>query len=76
MDVYKVGYTDIVKGDIENLGRNINSPANDLYFFLTEDESQSYISSNRAGSQYIDSQFESCCYDIYSADTKLSLIHI
>jgi outer membrane protein OmpA-like peptidoglycan-associated protein len=76
LDIYRVGYSDIVRGDIENLGSNINSPTNDLYFFLTEDESQSYLSSNRAGSQYIDSQFESCCYDIYSADARLCTVDL
>jgi len=75
-DVYRVNYEGFVNGDILNLGSNINSPTNDLYFFLTENEKQSYFSSNRKGSQYIDSQFESCCYDIYTADAKLCTVDL
>lgn len=75
-DIYKVSYEGFVNGDILNLGKNINSSSNDLYFFITEDEKQGYLSSNRAGSQYIDTQFESCCYDIYTADAKLCTVDL
>ena len=75
-DVYKVEYEGFVNGDISNLGDNINSPSNDLYFFLNEKADKSYLASNRAGSQYIDSQFESCCYDIYSAEAKLCTVEL
>ena len=75
-DIYQVGYDGFLNGDISNSGSNINSPNNDLYFFLTDTADKSYFASNRAGSQYIDSQFESCCYDIYSADAQLCSVEL
>jgi len=53
-----------------NLGGEINSPNNDLYYFLTEDASKAYLSSNRPGSMYLEDKFETCCYDIYEAKSK------
>jgi len=73
-DVYKVDYEGFVNGDISNLGDDINSAHNDLYFFLSDDEKESYLSSNRPGSLYIDNQFESCCYDIYKSNAKLCTV--
>ena len=45
----------------ENLGVPVNSPANDMYYFLNGDTA--YVSSNRIGSFY--AKNPTCCADIY-----------
>ena len=47
-----------------NLGRTLNSPANDLYFTVnTYDDKSGYLTSNRKGSFFVDGN--TCCNDIY-----------
>ncbi len=50
---------------VENVGLEINSPAQDIYFFFDEDSHDYYFSSNRIGSLY--SKNPTCCHDIYKA---------
>jgi hypothetical protein len=50
---------------VENIGLEINSPAQDLYFFLDPESEDYYFSSNRIGSLY--SKNPTCCHDIYKA---------
>ena len=57
-----------------NAGDNINSSYNDIHFTLTEDGSSGYFTSNRPGSRYSDDSYETCCYDIYKAKVKPSLL--
>ncbi|MGM0612876.1 MAG: hypothetical protein ACQESM_05155 [Bacteroidota bacterium] len=47
----------------ENIGYPLNSPANDLYFTMNENEYSGYITSNRVGSYFITNQ--NCCNDIF-----------
>lgn len=48
----------------ENLGNNLNSPANDLYFSVNlVDSSEGYLTSNRKGTSFIAGN--TCCNDIY-----------
>ncbi|MCF8218628.1 MAG: hypothetical protein K9I29_01295 [Bacteroidales bacterium] len=47
----------------ENIGYPLNSPANDLYFSINNDEYSGYITSNRVGSYFITNQ--NCCNDIF-----------
>jgi tetratricopeptide (TPR) repeat protein/outer membrane protein OmpA-like peptidoglycan-associated protein len=48
-----------------NLGRTLNSPANDLYFTVNNDIPNSgYLTSNRSGSYFVNGN--TCCNDIYS----------
>lgn len=48
----------------KNIGYPLNSPANDIYFSINEEDSMSgYFTSNRKGSLYISG--ETCCNDIY-----------
>ncbi len=75
-DIYKMPFDGFPQGEVVNLGDNINSPNNDLYFFVTEDETQAYFTSNRPGSQYLENQFETCCYDIYKADAKACVVEL
>ena len=48
----------------QNLGSDLNSPANDLYFTVNEDSRSGYLTSNRRGSNFISDN--TCCNDIYS----------
>lgn len=57
------------QGDnIENLGAGYNSSYNDIYYYLNEEGTKAYLSSNRLGSNFTDETYETCCYDIYEAD--------
>ena len=52
-------------GLVENVGKPLNSSANDLYYIsLLDSFNLGYLSSNRIGSQTISA--ESCCNDIYT----------
>lgn len=56
-------------GSVINVGYPINSPANDLYFNIIEDDQDAgYITSNRQGSYFING--ETCCNDIYYYEWK------
>lgn len=73
-DVYKTGKTNEAFGSVIGAGMPFNSSYNDIYYFEKADGSTAYISSNREGAYFLDSYFESCCYDIYKMDiTKLEL---
>lgn len=61
-DVYKRSFD----GDISNLGYGINTSYNDIFYSISADEENQYVSSNRIGSMHLDSKFETCCYDIYN----------
>lgn len=50
---------------VENVGLEVNSPAQDLYFFLDPGSEDYYFTSNRIGSLY--SKNPTCCHDIYKA---------
>lgn len=56
-------------GSVINVGYPINSPANDLYFnVIEEDADAGYFTSNRQGSYFING--ETCCNDIYYYEWK------
>ena len=49
----------------QNLGNKVNSPANDMYFSVNENDTLAgFLTSNRKGSYFIADN--TCCYDIYS----------
>ncbi len=52
----------------ENVGAPTNGSYNDVFYSLNEDGNVGLLSSNRPGSQYIDANNKSCCYDIFRAD--------
>lgn len=56
--------------DRVNLGSEINSSYNDIYYVVNPDGDEAYFSSNRIGSNYLDELAEACCYDIYKADIE------
>lgn len=47
----------------ENIGYPLNTPANDLYFTLNDNNYSGYLTSNRPGSYFVTSR--KCCNDIY-----------
>ncbi len=47
-----------------NLLQPVNTPQNDLYYSIALNNSKAYITSNRKGSYFIES--ETCCNDIYA----------
>ncbi len=75
-DIQKVKKAKDGWGEVENMGKPINSSLNDLYFTLNEDGSKGYLSSNREGSTYMEKEYQLCCDDIFAAefDIKVELL--
>ena len=67
-DIFSTQITPTGFASAENVGMPANSSYDDVYFTLNAGEDEAYFSSNRLGSQYIDTQKEACCFDIYRAD--------
>ena len=63
-DIYRIDRT-AAWGSPEHLGVPMNTSYNDVYYFLNPDEKTGYLSSNRPGSYYLDSDNKACCNDIY-----------
>ena len=70
IDVYKAIFDSGIYTEIENLGAEINSPQEDIYYTVNADETQAHMSSNRFGSMFLEDKFETCCFDIYRVDIK------
>ncbi len=73
------GGFDIYKAEgstITNLGSEFNTSYNDIYFYLNEDGTKAFFSSNRLGSKHLDNSYETCCYDIYEADLNNKTIDL
>ena len=66
-DILKINFVKPTKNTIVNLGPIINSPANETYFFKSNNEF--YFTSNRLGSNY--SKNPTCCGDIYKAQKNI-----
>ena len=49
----------------ENMGAPINSSYDDISYWLNEGEMISLFSSKRLGSNFLDTEKEACCFDIY-----------
>ena len=60
----------------QNLGNNINTSYNELYYTLAADQVQGHFASNRPGSLFSEDRFETCCYDIYSASPIQCLVDL
>lgn len=67
-DVYRSGKDEESFGEATHLNNPINTSYNDIYYTLSDDSRESYFSSDRLESSYVDSPYEACCYDIYKAD--------
>ena len=64
-DIYKTHAIEDGWGKVEHTGYPLNSSYNDVYFFLNQDSTFAYLSSNRLGSMYLEPTNKSCCNDIY-----------
>ncbi|MCB9310149.1 MAG: PD40 domain-containing protein [Lewinellaceae bacterium] len=67
-DIYKSARIKDNYSSVVGLGLPFNSSYHDIYYTENEKGTIAYLSSNREGSLYLDSYFESCCYDIYKVD--------
>lgn len=73
-DIYSVQKAldcDTLYGQVENLGPGLNSSGNDIYFYLKKEGTNGYLSSNRAGSQYLDEGSKALCNDLYAFKWKM-----
>lgn len=62
--------------EITNLGAEINTSYDDLYFILNEENSMGYLASNRPGSMFLDENNETCCYDLYKVNVESCTIDL
>jgi len=70
-DIYKSkGTASMSFEEPMNMGKSVNSSYNDIHFSISQDAKHSYFASNRKGSQYLETKFETCCYDIYELKKK------
>lgn len=64
-DVYSSKLSDGEFTSPDHLNNPLNSSYHDIYFVLSDDESNGYFSTNREGAQFIDNIQKACCFDIY-----------
>ena len=69
-DVYKAGKINDAFGGVVSVGVPVNSSYHDIYYSENKEGNRAFLSSNREGSYYLDSYYESCCYDIYKMEIK------
>ena len=50
---------------VENVGLPFNSSYNDLYPLIDSAATNGYLTSNRLGSQYLNTSNKACCFDLY-----------
>lgn len=69
-DIYKIHQNETDSSAIINLGSKLNSPLNDVDPFVNKTSSEIHIASNRPGAMYLESSYETCCFDIFKAEIK------
>ena len=69
-DVFKAGRINDTFGGVVSVGVPVNSSYHDIYYSENKEGNTAFLSSNRDGSYYLDSYYESCCYDIYKMEIK------
>jgi hypothetical protein len=69
-DLYKLEDPLGQDGNVTNLGNKINTPNDDINFFMNDNGSELYFSSNRPGSLFLEAAYETCCFDIYMGKIK------
>ncbi|MBK8668226.1 MAG: hypothetical protein IPN89_01705 [Saprospiraceae bacterium] len=47
-----------------------NTSMNDMFYYMNEEGTKGYLTSNRSGSAYQFDSYEACCMDIYGLDIK------
>jgi len=67
-DIYQSKILDDEWTNAKHTGYPLNSSYNDIYFWLNQDSTQAFLSSNRLGSMYLEKNNKVCCNDIYKVD--------
>ncbi len=72
----RIGYGsyDVYKwenGSASNMGLPVNSSYQDIYYVSYDKDKKSFLSSNRVGSKFLDTKFETCCFDIYEVEREI-----
>jgi len=75
-DVYFVSKQNASFSKPTHVGPPTNSSYNDIYYTLNDAGTKGYLSSNRKGSLYLDTENEGCCYDIYKLDIEPIVIDL
>jgi hypothetical protein len=71
----RVGYGsydvfELNNGTVSNAGKPINTSYQDIYYVTYDNGENNYVSSNRVGSKFLDTKYETCCFDIYRVDKE------
>ena len=75
-DIYKATRLGDNYENISNLGKGINTSYIDMFYSVNKTGEVAHISSNRPGSMYLESKFETCCFDIYKIDNNECVIDL
>ncbi len=70
-DIFKSEKTGDEWSEPEHGGYPLNSSLDDIHYKQSPGGATAYFASNRLGSTYIEREKESCCHDIYAAQTEL-----
>ncbi|MEO6189709.1 MAG: hypothetical protein ABIO44_04355, partial [Saprospiraceae bacterium] len=68
-DIYKYSWKGKDSLKVINLGKSVNSSYDEICYFTKNDETVSYLASDRPGSTYLDESLQACCYDIYKINS-------
>jgi len=69
-DIYAAPFEEDDFGTPVHQGFPLNSSYDDIYYWLSNDGTKAYFSSNREGALYLDPTTEACCFDIFRVDIK------
>ncbi|MBK8955573.1 MAG: PD40 domain-containing protein [Saprospiraceae bacterium] len=69
LDIYSAKQTDKGFSAPVNIGFPQNSSFDDLYYYVTDQDTVAYMASNRTGTLFLDDANEACCLDLF----KLSI---
>ncbi len=69
-DIYAVPFEVDAFGKPIHQGYPLNTSYDDIYYWISDNGKDAYLSSNRPGSLYLDENTEACCFDIYKVKIK------
>ncbi len=70
-DIFYSHWNDSIFETPNNAGQPLNSPFNDMYFWVDNEAKHGYVTSNRDGSLF--STYSNCCPDIWKFESKTSI---
>lgn len=73
---YDVFYLNDENKNPQNAGKKINTSYEDIFYFLDPKGGLGFLSSNRPGSMYAESSYETCCFDIYEVKHNVCTIDL